>query len=242
MAGGQAPTGQSARAGATPAATGSAPAATGAPRQPTADAGRASQRGGGDTATGGAPQFGANRQGGGQQFARGDGGQAQGQGMGGGRGGGRAFDPNDPEARARMIERYQQMPAAEKASYAARMKERGIDVEALVKGAKPASKPSGGGTDATTVDALFGPLPARVSQGRVYVWDPTAKKLTSIRLQLGVSDGQYTELLQGEIPPNSQLVTGIILGTDSTTNGRSPQSGNPLMQPQRGGMGGGRGR
>ena len=51
-----------------------------------------------------------------------------------------------------------------------------------------------------TIDALFGPLPPRVSQGRVYIWDPIAKKLKSVRLRLGVTDGQYTELLEGEIP------------------------------------------
>ncbi len=62
-------------------------------------------------------------------FAGGQGGQ----GMGGGRGGGRGFDPNDPEAAKRMLERYQAMPADQKAQYAARMKERGIDIEALVK-------------------------------------------------------------------------------------------------------------
>ena len=103
---------------------------------------------------------------------------------------------------------------------------------------------------ATTIDALFGPLPARVSTGRVYLWLAGEKKLKSVRLRLGVTDGQYTELLEGEIPTTAELVTAVTLGTESAN--RNPnQSSNPLMQQQRGGMmgppggfggGGGRGR
>ena len=52
----------------------------------------------------------------------------------------------------------------------------------------------------TTIDALFGPLPPRVSQGRVYVWLPNEKKLKAVRLRLGITDGPYSELLEGEIP------------------------------------------
>ncbi len=255
MAGGQpAAGGEAARAGQ------GAPAAAGAPAagaSPQARAGsetvRPSQRGGGDATPGTTPQFGANRQGapGQGQGQRGEGGQGA-QGMGGGRGGaGRGFDPNDPEAVKRMVERYQAMPADQKAPYAVRMKERGIDIEALAKGAKPGATagPAAGTTprqpasttgNALTIDALFGPLPPRVSQGRVYIWDPIAKKLKSVRLRLGVTDGQYTELLEGEIPTNAELVTAVTLGTESANRNPS-QSANPLMQQQRGGMPGGMG-
>jgi HlyD family secretion protein len=252
-AGQEAPAAGALPAGVVPAA---APAA-GATQQARAgsDTARPSQRGGGDAAPGTTPQFGATRQGapgqsqgqrgeggqgmgGGQQFARGEGGQ----GMGGARAGGRGFDPNDPEARARMIERYQAMPADQQAPYAARMKERGIDMEALVKGAKPGTAgPAGAAAaspamgTATTIDALFGPLPPRVSQGRVYVWLANEKKLKSVRLRLGVTDGQYSELLEGEIPANAELVTAVTLGTESANRNPS-QSSNPLMQQQRGGM------
>ncbi len=54
------------------------------------------------------------------------------------------------------------------------MKERGIDLEALGRGAKPgAASPAAaavtpsGMSGVTTIDALFDSLPARVSQGRV---------------------------------------------------------------------------
>ncbi len=160
--------------------------------------------------------------------------------MGGGRGGGggRGFDPNDPEATKRMLERYQAMPADQKAQYATRMKDRGIDIEALARGAKPGAAPAqqtAAMAEGTTIDALFGPLPPRVSQGRVYVWLPNEKKLKAVRLRLGVTDGQYSELLEGEIPANAELVTAVTLGTESANRNPS-QSSNPLMQQQRGGM------
>jgi HlyD family secretion protein len=266
MAGGQ-PATAGARAGAA-APAGGAPAA-GATQQARAgsETARPSQRGGGDATPGSTPQLGANRQGvpgqsqgqrgeganrqgmgGSQAFARGEGGQGA-QGMGGARGGGRGFDPNDPEAVKRMVERYQAMPADQKAQYATRMKERGIDMEALARGAKPGAAPAQQASPTTeykTIDALFGPLPPRVSQGRVYTWDPIAKKMQSVRLRLGVSDGQYYELLEGEIPEAAELVTAVTLGNESANRNPS-QSANPLMQQQRGGMmgmpgGGGRGR
>jgi HlyD family secretion protein len=261
MAGGQATPGGARTGQGAPAAAGApaagAPATAGATPQARAGAetARPSQRGGGDATPGTTPQFGANRQGapGQTQGQRGEGGQGGAQGMGGGRGGGggRAFDPNDPEAVKRMVERYQAMPADQKAPYAVRMKERGIDIEALAKGAKPgaAAGPAAGTTptqpasttgNALTIDALFGPLPPRVSQGRVYIWDPIAKKLKSVRLRLGVTDGQYSELLEGEIPASAELITAVTLGTDSA-NRNASQSSNPLMQQQRGGMPGGMG-
>jgi HlyD family secretion protein len=275
MAGGQPAAGGTLTGQGAPPAAGAPAAGATAQARAGADTARPSQRGGGDATPGTTPQFGANRpgatgqsqgqrgeganrqgMGGTQQFARGEGGQGA-QGMGGGRGGGRAFDPNDPEAVKRMLERYQAMPADQKAQYASRMKERGIDMEALAKGAKPGATPTGatpaqpmsGTGNALTIDALFGPLPPRVSQGRVYVWLPNEKKLKSVRLRLGVSDGQYSELLEGEIPDGAELVTAVTLGNESANRNPS-QSANPLMQQQRGGMmggppgggGGGRGR
>jgi HlyD family secretion protein len=218
--------GQNARAGAPAATPGAQPQTS------------ATTRGGGDRTQGGPPQLGFNRQGGtAGQAARGGSDQASG-------GGRRGFDPNDPQARARMVERYQQMPADQRAQWAARMKERGIDIEALVKqGAKPAAAAGGAFAGATTIDALFGPLPPRVSSGRVYVWVPSEKKLKQVRLRLGITDGQYTELLDGELQSGMDLVTAVTLGTESS-NRNASQSGNPLLQQQqRGGPGGGgRGR
>ncbi len=221
--------GQSARAG--------APGTT----APAASAPSATTRGGGDRTAGGSPQMGFSRQGdsGGGQFARGGGDQ---QGQGGGRG--RGFDPNDPQARQRMIDRYQQMPADQRAQWAARMKERGIDIEALIKpngkqnGKSAPATPALSGMSGGTIDSLFGPLPARVSTGRVFVWVPSEKKLKLVQVRLGITDQQYTELIGGELQPGMELVTAVMLGNESANRNPS-QSSNPLMQQQRGGMRGG---
>jgi HlyD family secretion protein len=199
---------------------------------------RASERGGGDRAKGGPRQGGVTSQSGqGGQGMRGE----DGQGTTGG-GGRRGFDPNDPEARARMIERYKQMPADQQAQFAARMKDRGIDINALMKqGGKPgAPAVAAAGSSmagATTIDALFGPLPARISTGRAWLWLAGEKKLKAVRLRLGITDGQYTELLEGELQAGVDLVTGVTLGNESANRNMS-QTGNPLLQQQRGGPGG----
>jgi HlyD family secretion protein len=280
MAGGF-PGGTGAPAGApgqTPAAN--APGAPGAPAAPSAqnqargdENARPSERGGGDRPQGGQPGFNRSQGGpggeGARQFAGGQGreggfgGGQRGQGgMGGGRG---AFDPNDPEARARMLERYNAMPAEQKAQFASRMKERGIDLDALAKGGKPGATPAGRGAgtaagaavegssrmlQAATIDALFGPLQTRTSRGSAWLWLANQKELKSVTLRLGVTDGQWFELLEGELQPGTELVTAVTLATDVNRAGAGT-AGNPLMQ-QRGGMmggppgggfgGGGRGR
>ncbi len=259
MAGGTPGSGAAPAGAAQAAATPAAPVAQNAPAaqsQPRGENARPSERGGGDS-QGGQPGFGSQgRQGGqgtpgsegGRQFAGGQGGFGGGQrGEGGmGQGGGRrGFDPNDPDARARMIERYQQLPADQKAQFASRMKERGVDIEALTNSAKPGARPgaaAAGPTSrtfqgATTIDALFGPLPVRISQGRAWMWLAGQKQLKSISLRLGISDGQWFELVEGDLKPGTELVTAVTLGTESVNRPGAPQSGNPLMQRQ--GMPGG---
>ncbi|HEX7484772.1 MAG TPA: hypothetical protein VF332_01365, partial [Vicinamibacterales bacterium] len=94
---------------------------------------------------------------------------------------------------------------------------------------------------ATTIDALFGPLPVRNTSGRAWLWLASQKQLKAVRLRLGVTDGQYFELLEGDLQPGTELAIAVTLGTESA-NRNTSQSGNPLMQPQRGPGGGGRGR
>jgi HlyD family secretion protein len=190
---------------------------------------RASERGG-DRAQG---QGGDRAQGQGRSFGQG--------GPGGGRGG---FDPNDPERRARMMERLQQMAPAEREAFIARLKDRGINIEmpgtAKTAAGKPAAKaqPEGiGAKGGQTIDSLFGPLPARVSFGRAWIWTPATKQLKTIRLRLGVTDGTWTELLDGEIQPGQELVTGIIIGDEGANRGTSGAA-SPLMQQRGGPMGG----
>jgi len=94
---------------------------------------------------------------------------------------------------------------------------------------------------ASNIDALFAPLPRPETPGRVWLW--MGGQLKSVRVRLGVSDGQYTELISEEIQPDMDVMTGILIsnGNASRLGGQTTGTSNPLM-PQRGGPGGGRGR
>lgn len=186
--------------------------------------GGAFERGGGDR-----PQ--------GQWQGQNGGAPGQGRGVGGG------FNPNDPERRARMMQRMQQMSPEEREQFIARLKERGITLDlpgADTKGRAPrGEKPAESGlaaAGAQTIDSLFGPLPPRVSFGRAWVYTPATKQLKAMRLRLGITDGTWTELLDGELQPGQELVTGIIIG-DEGTNTRGSNNASPLMQQRGGPMG-----
>ena len=143
------------------------------------------------------------------------------------------------DRRARMLERYKAMSPDEQTQFLARMKERGVDVSAFAQAApaKPSAqiKPKyGAAPTAETIDALFAPLPPTESFGRAWLY--VDKQLKPVRLRLGITDGQYSELLGGELQPGMELVTGV-LGVTATRNVTG--SGNPLI-PQRGPMGRGR--
>jgi HlyD family secretion protein len=94
---------------------------------------------------------------------------------------------------------------------------------------------------ATTIDALFGPLPRQESGGTVYLM--VDGKLSPVRVRLGITDSQMTQLVAGDVPQDAELVTNISLGSDA----RPAASGGFPFQPQRGfrgnrGGGPGRGR
>jgi hypothetical protein len=94
--------------------------------------------------------------------------------------------------------------------------------------------------EATTIDALFGPLPTTESRGRA--WTYVEKKLVPVNLRLGVSDGTFTEILSGELNQGTEVVTNMVTGLEPRA-GTTPanNANNPLMGPQRGGPPGGRG-
>jgi len=84
---------------------------------------------------------------------------------------------------------------------------------------------------ATTVDALFGPLEVVQTDGRVWVY--ADDRLTPVHVRLGVSDGQTTEMIEGDLQPGTALVTNVTTGAEATT-GSAPAGG--LFMP--GGVGG----
>jgi HlyD family secretion protein len=101
--------------------------------------------------------------------------------------------------------------------------------------------------NATTIDALFGPLASTESRGMVWQYD-AAKQLKPLRLRLGATDGTYSEVLnEAEVPADAQVVTTMKTGLEpasASTARPATTSGNPLMGGPpggRGGPGGGRG-
>jgi hypothetical protein len=92
----------------------------------------------------------------------------------------------------------------------------------------------------TTIDSLFGPLPTTETRGRAWLYEN--KQLKSVALRLGVSDGTYSEVVEGDLKEGQEVVVNMVTGLEPVTRpGQQQGTGNPLMGPQRGGPGGGGG-
>jgi HlyD family secretion protein len=108
--------------------------------------------------------------------------------------------------------------------------------------ANDSSQPSASITDRASklntdkIDDLFAPLQRTTTPGTLYVWDEAGKSLKRIGVSVGISDGQTSELVSGDIQPGTQVVTSIIIPVSL----RPSAAGNPLMgnQPRGGGPGG----
>jgi hypothetical protein len=77
------------------------------------------------------------------------------------------------------------------------------------------------------------------------VWTWGNKELKPISIRTGISDGTWTELIDGSgLEQGTELVTNVTTGLEPAARpGQGAAGGpqNPMMGPQRGG-GGGRGR
>jgi hypothetical protein len=138
----------------------------------------------------------------------------------------------------------------------ARMRERGVDPNDPGAGAGRAGRRGGTpaaaatadaakASGATTIDALFAPLPRTETFGRAWMY--VANKLQPVRLRLGISDGQNTELIEGDLNEGSEVVTNIVIAGQSTRPATTafPGFGGPGGRqafPGGGFGGGGRGR
>jgi HlyD family secretion protein len=174
-------------------------------------------------------------------------------GFGGGRGGGRGGD-----FQARMIERMASMSPEERQQMIERMKARGITLpgDGQPAAAVTAQRGQGQGQNAqrrpaqaaaatppraagaTTIDALFGPLPPTESFGQV--WLHENGKLNRVRLRLGIADGQQTELIQvldnnAKIDEGTDVVSSVTL--PSQRNAAAGGNAFPGLGQQRGGGG-----
>ena len=168
------------------------------------------------------------------------------------RGDGASFDP---EARARFQARLDAMSPEERAAFAARSPRgpRGADVPSGASGASGARgardadtrtrrRPAGAAAttgrsastpQAATIDALFAPLPRTETMGRAFL--SVSGKLQPVVLRLGISDGQFTEVLGGTVQEGTAVVTGIALATATVR----PTATTPFGQGNRGGFPGG---
>jgi HlyD family secretion protein len=149
---------------------------------------------------------------------------------GGGRGGGQA----------RMLERFKTMSPAEQQQFLARMKQRGGDTSAF-EAARPragTAAESAAAPAASTIDALFAPLPVVESRGRAWLY--VDKVLKPVTLRLGITDGANTEVISDDVQEGTEVVTGVT-GLGTTRNTPTPTgAGNPFTPGGgRGGTGGG---
>jgi HlyD family secretion protein len=114
-----------------------------------------------------------------------------------------------------------------------------------LQGQQATNSKSAAVTQATTIDALFAPLPVVETRGRAWLY--INKQLKMVDLRLGISDGTFTEVLTADaLQPGQEVVTAVITPEMASrpTNQQQNNANNPLM-PQRGrgpGQGGGGGR
>jgi hypothetical protein len=98
----------------------------------------------------------------------------------------------------------------------------------------PAQSVAARAGSATTIDALFGPLPPTESFGQV--WRFAEGKLVRFPLRVGISDGQQSEIIQGDVKEGEEVVTSVITAAQrAATNAGSTAF--PGFQQNRGGGG-----
>lgn len=151
-----------------------------------------------------------------------------------GRRGGRGNFANlSPEERARFME------MGGRNGGPGRGRGAGANAQAGGPGAAAATQRPAGSTviqSGPKIDEMLAPLPVRPTPQQVWLWDATAKTLTSHRLMAGISDGQVTQMISGELKPEQQVVTNILL---PAAPGAQPQQQQNIFNQGRGGFGGG---
>jgi HlyD family secretion protein len=171
----------------------------------------------------------------------------------GGRGGRRQAAPNGGDATrtsngeaggstpAQRLARFTAMTPDEQRQFIARLKSRGQDASAFEaavakpgRGVRSAEPPR---QTAQTIDALFAPLPAVETRGRLWLLVNQQLKPASVRF--GITDGTYTELIGEDVPQDTPVVTGVTGIGAVRPQAAGAATGNPLLGNQRGGPPGG---
>jgi hypothetical protein len=113
----------------------------------------------------------------------------------------RGFAPDGDEQAGAVGSASSRTPPAAPRTASAPQRSRAIE---------PAAPAQGG---ATTFDALFGPLTPTESFGQV--WLHQGGQLQRVRLRLGITDGQQTELIEaveGSLREGAEVVTSVLIG------------------------------
>jgi HlyD family secretion protein len=214
----------------------------------------------GDSAAGGRGGSGRGGRGSGGDQAAADGSTQGGRGgFGGGRGGGRGNFADrmanmTPEERQQFTDRMRARGAAPPADGQPGSRQ-AVNAGAQRGGgggngggqrrpgqipAQPAAAPAkNANAAATTIDALFGPLPVTETSGQVWLFENG--KLARVPLRLGITDGQQTALIQGDLNEDEEVVSNI---TTAAQRAASAAAGSTLPifgQQGRGGFPGGGG-
>jgi hypothetical protein len=66
---------------------------------------------------------------------------------------------------------------------------------------------------ATTFDGLFAPLAPVEAVGRVWLY--VDNQLEPVRVRVGVSDGQNSELIEGDLQEGTEVVTNVLTGGET---------------------------
>jgi len=74
------------------------------------------------------------------------------------------------------------------------------------------------------IDALFAPIQLRPQNGTVWTWDEATKTLKDWRVTTGLNDGQFSQLLTGEVTEGMQVVTSIQLPVTADQRAAQQQS------------------
>ena len=227
--------------GSGPAGTDSSAATPGAPQA----------RGGGQAAPG-QPANGAAA-GNGRRTQNGQGQAAQGQAQGG-RTGGRGFGGNanmSPEERQRMLDQFRANGGGRGGRGGAGGFAGGQGSGRNGRGGNAAAplapEKSLAELNADKIDDLFQVIPSRTQPGTVWKWDEATKKLTDVRVTIGLADpvSNVSQLVSGDIKPGDQVVTNILVPqtsaqrTTSLLGGTQNRGGG--FGPTPGGVGGDRG-
>jgi HlyD family secretion protein len=150
--------------------------------------------------------------------------------------------------RGRAVERLANLPPEQRERILQRLAARGVNPSqngadigpASARRAPPArtadAAPAPSDRPGGTIDALFGPLPVVESVGRV--WVQVDGQFVPIRVRLGITDGQMTELIESDLKEGDALVSAVNTGA-ATTRTTTPSGAGGFLFVQPAGRGGG---